>query len=53
MYESMKYIVLKRYLLQLEGISDNDICKLDLPNGIPIVYRFPPCLLFLEINLFF
>ena len=34
------------YFLQLEGISDKDICKLDLPNGIPIVYRFPPCLLF-------
>ena len=26
--------------MQLEGIGDKDICKLDLPNGIPIVYRF-------------
>ena len=27
-------------IFQLEGISDKDICTLDLPNGIPIVYRF-------------
>jgi len=30
---------LRGVVKQLEGISDNDICKLDLPNGIPIVYR--------------
>jgi len=30
---------LRGVVKQLEGISDQDICKLDLPNGIPIVYR--------------
>jgi len=30
---------LRGVVKQLEGISDKDICKLDLPNGIPIVYR--------------
>jgi len=30
---------LRGVVKQLEGISDADICTLDLPNGIPIVYR--------------
>jgi len=30
---------LRGVVKHLEGISDTDICALDLPNGIPIVYR--------------
>ena len=30
---------LRGLVKHLEGISDTDICALDLPNGIPIVYQ--------------
>ena len=30
---------LRGVVKHLEGISHKDICSLDLPNGIPIVYR--------------